>query len=342
MTCPNIYLGTGRFGNRPLPAEYGNDAIILSSYTLTQNQTVFGQVRVNNHGTDNSPDTTVELFWADPATNFAAVTSQRIFETIAVHVPGATGAGVQGEWIQNWSYQFPTVGHWCLLARVENSVNPSGAGCVAQGYDVLSPPTDPQSAIHNINVIAPPPPPPAPGGGGGGGGAGGRMGFAFAAVNMQRDVEKTFIQIDVLDPAKDKAKLQHLVSIPGIHRALAQRHVKFAEPNGVQLGEGRERLLYRPEHFAKHNPVCAPRMRVSGEVDAATIKRMLVPGSKLADIKGKHELELMFGEARQTFIQVEPCGKEHVAYAVEVTHKAENGRVIGGLVCIFVPPHKFF
>lgn len=342
MTCPNIYLGTGRFGAGPLPGEYGNDSIILASYNVTQSATVFGQLRVNNHGTDNSPATTVELYWSDPATNFAAVFSQRIFQLTNVIVPGATGGGVQGEFIQNWSYAFPTVGHFCLLARLENSSPPSGAGCVQQAYNELSPPTDPQSAIHNINVIAPPPPPPSPGGGGGGAGAGGRMGFAFAAVNMQRDVEKTFIEVDVLDPGKDKAKLQHLVSIPGIYRALAQRHVKFAEPNGVQLGEGRERILYRHEHFAKENPTCAPRMRVRGEVDAATIKRMLVPGSKLADIKGKHELDLLYGEARQTFIQVEPCGKEHAAYAVEVTHKAENGRIIGGLVCIFVPPHKFF
>jgi hypothetical protein len=342
MSCPNIYLGTGRFGARPLPAEYGNDSIILGSYNVEVSTVVAGQLRINNHGTDDSPSTHIELYWSDPATNFAALPSRLILDTNDVILGTAVGAPSDEELLLNWSYTFPTVGHFCLLARLDMNTTPPG-GCAKQGYDSSSPPTDPQSAIHNINVVAPPPPPPAPGGGAGGGGAGGPMGFAFAAVNMQRDVHKTFLEVHALDPAKDREKLQHLVSIPGIHRALARRQIKFALPNGLHLGEGRERLLYRPEHFAKDTAAhCIPRMRARGQVDAATIKRMLLPGAKLMEAKGKHELDLLHGEARQTFIQVDPCGKENVAYVVEVAHKADDGRSIGGLICIFVPPHKFF
>jgi hypothetical protein len=344
MSCPNIYLGTGRFGAGPLAAEYGNDSIILASYNVLVSTAVAGQLRINNHGTDDSPSTHIELYWSDPATNFPALASRLIMDTNDV-IPGtAVGSPNDDSLTLNWAYTFPTVGHFCLLARVEmNSTPPGGPpACVRQGYNSSSPPTDPQSAIHNINVVAPPPPPPSPGGGAGGG-AGGPMGFAFAAVNMQRDVHKTFLEVHALDPAKDREKLQHLVSIPGIHRALARRQIKFALPNGLHLGEGRERLLYRPEHFAKDAAAhCIPRMRSRGQVDAATIKRMLLPGTKLMEAKGKHELDLLRGEARQTFIQVDPCGKEHVAYVVEVAHKAEDGRSIGGLTCIFVPPHKFF
>jgi hypothetical protein len=343
MSCPNIYLGTGRFGAGPLAANYANDSIILASYDVQVSTAVSGQLRVNNHGTDDSPSTHVELYWSDPATNFAAVASRLILDTNTI-IPGAAVGGSEGEFLTSWSYSFPTVGHYCLLARVENNSPPAGA-CVQQGYNSSSPPTDPQSAIHNINVLAPPPPPPSPGPGGpgGGGGGGGFMGFAFAAMNMQRDVQKTFLEVHALDPVKDREKLQHIVSIRGIDRLLSRRQVKFTLPNALHLGEGRERLLYRPEHFVKDSPAhCVPRMHTRGEVDAATIQRLLLPGTKLMEAKGKHEIDLLYGEARQTFIQVERCGKERAAYAVEVAHKAADGRNIGGLICIFVPPHDYF
>jgi len=334
MTCPNIYLGTGRFGARPLPAEYGNDAIILSSYDVTVNTLVYGQLRVLNHGTDDSPSTHVELFWSDPATNFAALPSRLIYEENVDGIAGATSGGVQGEYLRNWSYTFPTVGHFCLLARVENNSNPTGAGCVAQAYDSSSPPTDPQSAIHNINVVSASP----------------MMfmrhkfmAFGFMAMNMQKDVQKTFLEVHVLDPAKDREKLLNLVGHPGIDRILAARRVKFALPAGLHLGEGRERILLRREHFAKDAPAhCVPRMRHLGQIDPEHLKHLLLPNTRLMEAKGKHEVDLLFGEARQTFIQVEAGGGEKAAYAVEVTHKAENGRVIGGLITIFVPPHDYF
>lgn len=334
MSCPNIYLGTGRFGAAPLAAEYANDAIILASYDITVDTTVFGQLRVNNHGTDDSPSSHIELYWSDPGTNFPALPSRLIFETNQV-IPGAAVGGGEGEFVNNWSYTFPTVGHFCLLARLENNSPPSGAGCTSQGYNSSSPPTDPQSAIHNINVIAASPKKAQ--------GFDNFMGFGFMAVNMQRDTQRTWLEIHALDPQKDREKLLNLVEIPGIDRLLSQRQLKFAVPGGLHLGEGRERLLFRREHFAKDAVAhCVPRMRTLGQVSHESLQRLLLPGAKLMEAKGKHELDLLHGEARQTFIQVEACGREKVAYAVEVTHKADDGRVIGGLICIFVPPHDYF
>ncbi len=245
-------------------------------------------------------------------------------------IPGHAVAGTEETYFTNWSYTFTNLGHFCLLARVANNSPPGGA-CAQQGYNSASPATDPQSAIHNINVVSM---------------LGGRsrpMGFAFAAVNMQRDIQKTFLEVNALDPKKDREKLEQLVSMRGIDRMLAQRQVKFAVPKGLLIGEGRERLFYRPEHLGEDAPAhCVPRMHVRGEVNAATVKRLLQPGTKLMEPKGKHELDLLYGEARQTFLEVEPCGKEHVAYAVEVTHKGEDGRDLGGLLCIFVPAHDYF
>jgi hypothetical protein len=333
MSCPNIYFGTGRFGAGPLAAEYGNDAIVLASYSPVVNQTVFGEVHVKNHGTDDSPVSHLELYWSDPGTNFPALPSRRIFETDHL-VPGtAIGAPNDEEFVMPWSYAFPTVGHFCLLARIDmNSVPPNG--CTKQGYSTASPPTDPQSAIHNINVVNAAPKKF---------GANKIMGFGFMAVNMQKDTQKTFLEVRALDPGKDREKLLNLVSLPAIHRLLSPLGVKFALPAGLHLGDGRERILYRREHFDKATPLnCVPRIHTLGEVDAETIKRLLMPGSKLLEAKGKHEIDLLHGEARQTFIQVEAGSQERVAYAVEVTHHAEDGRVIGGLTTIFVPPHDYF
>jgi len=342
MSCPNIYFGTGRFGAAPLPAEYGNDAIVLNSYDITVNTNVFGEVHVKNHGSDNSPISHMELYWSDPGTNFPALPARLIFETGSASLPDfvvpgtATGAPSDEEVVVPWSYTFPTVGHFCLLARIEMNTTPPGASCVKQAYNSSSPPTDPQSAIHNINVVS---------------GSMKKfgahfdkfMGFAFMAANMQKDTQRTFLEVHALDPGKDREKLLNLVSLPGIDRLLSQRRVKFAVPAGLHLGDGRERILYRHEHFAKDvRPACVPRMRTLGEVNSQMIKRLLLPGTKLMEAKGKHEVDLLYGEARQTFIQIETSGRDKVAYAVEVTHKAEDGRVIGGLTTIFVPPHDYF
>lgn len=337
MSCPNIYFGTGRFGAGPLAAEYGNDAIELSSYDVIQNATVFGNIRVKNHGTDNSPPSHLEFFWSDPVTSFPTPPSRLIFETNFAVAGTAVGAVDDTERVEPWSFAFPNVGHFCLLARIAMNTAPPGPGsCAQQGYNSSSPPTDPQSAIHNINVVKASPK------------KFGKnfnkfMGFGFMAANMQKETQKTFLEVRALDPGKDREKLLNLVSIPGIDRLLSQRRVKFAVPAGLHLGDGRERILFRHEHFDQSTPAnCLPRMRTLGEVDAETIKRLLLPGTKLMEAKGKHELDLMYGEARQTFIQVETGDRDKAAYVVEVTHKTEDGCVIGGLTTIFLPPHDYF
>lgn len=340
MSCPNIYLGTGRFGASPLPATYWNDAIYMSSYTVQQGTPTSGQVIVRNHGSDDSPSTQCELYWSDPTTGFIAVPANRILDTSTVYPGTATGAPEDEQVAHNWSYTFPTAGHFCLLARLNNNSPPGGA-CVQQGYDSSSPATDPQSAIHNIIITAPPPPPPSPRPGPGGGNGGGGMGFAFAALNSQKDVAKTYLTVRPLDPDKDRERLLQVLSIRGIDRVLARRQVKMALPKAVLLADGRERFLYRREHFEK-DACCVPRFRFNGDISPARLKQLMLPGAKLAEVSGKHELDLLYGEARQSLLYIEPCGRDNVAYAVKVSHRAEDGRDIGGLLVIFVPPHNYF
>lgn len=150
-SCPNIYLGSGRFGAGQLPASQANDGIVMLSYDVQVNTAVFGQIRVNNLGTDDSPSTHLELYVSD-APGFATNQSQLVFEQNVI-VPGAAVGGAAGEYTINFSYTFPTLGHHVLLARVENNSPPTGAACIKQGYDLSSPATNAQTAIHYVNVV---------------------------------------------------------------------------------------------------------------------------------------------------------------------------------------------
>jgi hypothetical protein len=150
-SCSNIYLGSGRFGANPRPASLANDAIVLVDYEVPVNTVIFGQVQVKNLGTDDSPTSHIELYLSQ-APGFATNQGQLIFEQNAI-VPGATIAGDVGDYTIPWSYTFSTVGHYVLLARIENNSSPVGAACSKQGYDTSSPTTDAQTAIHYLNVV---------------------------------------------------------------------------------------------------------------------------------------------------------------------------------------------
>lgn len=123
----------------------------MLSYHVKVNTLVFGQVRVNNLGTDNSPSTHIELYVSEAPT-FATDESRLIFEQNAI-VPGAAQGGAPGEYTINFSHTFPTLGRYVLLARVENNSPPTGATCTMQGYDLSSPATNAQTAIHYVNVV---------------------------------------------------------------------------------------------------------------------------------------------------------------------------------------------
>ena len=350
MACPQIYLGAGRFA-APLPANYGNPAIGVSGTPLTENVAILIPVTANNHG-DNSPPTSLELYWSDPTTGFLAVSSRLIgsinFDT------GITGASTlppaEGEasasfgWTPDATVLGTNGGHVCLLARL-NNLAPPALPCTQQTYNSASPATDPLSAIHNVNIIAPPPPSPKPG-------PPRRrwpMWFAFAATNTLR-LEDTKLHVRALDPVKDRAKLEALVTQPAIHQALSKRQLKFGVPNGVQVAEGRERVIAplslvhaHREHgkIALHQ--CLPRISRLGALAPELAPHFVLPGSRLLEAAhGAIALKLLPGEQRQTLVQVEPCDRENVVYAIEVEHEGADGQPIGGLVLLFVPPHDFF
>jgi hypothetical protein len=349
MTCSQIYLGPGRFA-APLAAEYWNSAIAMTSYDLPETAaTVSVAVTASNHGSDDSPSTTIELYWSDPTTGFMAVASRRINGFSHV-IPGATigPGGGDGTYTQNFFWSVDSTvwsvngGHVCLLARMANDTAPA-APCTQQFYDSSSPATDPLSAIHNVQFHVPPPPPgPPPGGGGGGPGPGQRewMAFGFAATNILKHTDDTKLEVRVLDPARDREKLQSLVAIKAVDRALACRGLKFGVPKSLHLAAGREGVIVpRTVHEGTQ---CLPRLGKLGPTTFAQLKHLALPGTKPMEVKGPVDLKLLHGEMRQMFAVVEPCERERVVYAVEVSHSAAKGENIGGLVILFVPPHDYF
>ncbi len=350
MVCPQIYLGTGRSAS-PLPADYGNDSIGVSGAPLTEGEAILIPVTAYNHG-DVSPPTSVELYWSDPTTGFLAVSTRLIGKTnlpdgvpSASTVPPTEGSiATNFPWAPDSNALGTNGGHVCLLARLNNLAAPSDGTCSQQTYNSASPATDPLSAIHNVQIIAPPSPKPAP--------PGPRrhwpIWFAFAATNTLRDHEDTKLIVRVLDPARDREKLQGLVASPAIDRALACRNLKFAVPNGVQIAEGRERIItpLPPAQFPVHHGgthTCTPRISRLGALTAQLAPHLIAPGTKLIEAgHGAIDFKLLPGEQRQTLIQVEPGDHENAVYAVEVAHEGANGHAIGGLVLLFVPPHNYF
>ena len=351
MACPQIYLGTGRWAT-PLAPDYANDAIGVSGAPLIVNQAISIPVQVNNHG-DDSPPTSLELYWSDPTTGFPAINTRLIGSYNFTDIPGASlappaegaAAPVFFSWSPDGTVLGTDSGHVCLLARLANLTAPASP-CMLQMYDSSNPATDPLSAIHNVQIIAapPPPPPPAPPH---------RhrfpMWFAFAATNTLR-LEDTKLHVRALDPQRDRTKLAALVAQPHIDRALSCRKLKFALPNGVQVGEGRERVLLPlgkiqapREHGKIETHQCIPRISRLGAITPELAPHLLLPGAALLEAAhGPIGLKLLPGEQRQTFIRVEPCDREDVVYAIEVAHEGADGRAIGGLVLLFIPPHNYF
>jgi hypothetical protein len=353
MSCPDIYINP-TYWTTPHTPEYGNTAIDVGP-----GGTVFSQnagdppriirVTVRNHGTDDAPNSRLELFWANPGTGFTLM--GQIDASKFIVVPGGDGISIDGESPENFSFDpyasgvgTTNGGHVCLLAQVQNETAPTPP-CGAQGHTAPSAAaTDARSAIRNIHVNAPvpapsPKPTPIPGGHGRG------MNFAFSAADPIPREEETRLEIRALDPVKDRERLQRLVADPAVFHTLACRRGKFAMPEAVMLAEGNERVvLPRPVVVLRNNqeiPCALPRIGKLGPLSNATAARLLPARTKLLEAKKPLSLRLAPCEIRQMLVHVVPSGEEEF-YAVSVEHVGPKDRAIGGLTMIFVPPPVFF
>ncbi len=345
MSCPDIYINP-TYWITPHPAEYGNLAIDVGAGGTNFIQGVARTVRVTvrNHGTDDSPNSRLQLYWADPSTGFTLM--GQIDADKFGTAPGGDGIAIDGEWPENFAFNpdatvvGTNLGHVCLLARVQNTTSPGGA-CSVQSY-VTPAATDARSAIRNIHVSAPAPSPrpsPPPGGGPGG------MHFAFAASNNLAGVEDTRLEVRALDPAQDKERLATLFSDRALFHTLAKRHVKLSIPDGVRIAEGRERIvLPRPSVILRSGEHCHgyPRIGRLGPLSDRRAAKLLFPNTKLMDAKKPIDLKLIPGEMRQMIVHVVPCKGERPFYVIAVDHKTAEGYPIGGLNLVFIPPPTLF
>jgi hypothetical protein len=364
MVCPQIYLGPDRF-TTPLDPDYFNIAIQLSDEPIVVDQAVLITVFVSNHG-DQSPPTSLELYWTDPTTGFIANPWQLIGEVDFPAIPPASVlppadgvVSVNFSWTPGRDVPDTNGGYICLLARLSNLTSP-GCECTQQMYDSAHPATDPLSAVYNVQIVVTA---PDPGDSRDSGDLGdpsdpresrelirSPMYFAFAATNTL-GLEETLLDVRVLDPKQDRAKLAALVARPSIDRTLSRRNLRFGVPNGVQVGEGREGVIVTPSsvyHAADQKravlrPASVPRISRLGVIDPKHVPRLLLPRTRFLEAKdGGIAMNLLKGEQRQTFVRVEPGKNENEVYAVEVSHKGVDGQAIGGLILLFVPPHRYF
>jgi hypothetical protein len=347
MSCPDIYIAPS-YWVTPHTPEYGNTAIDVGAagtvFVAGVNRTI--QVTVRNHGTDDSPQSRLELYWSDPVTSFSLI-GQIDVSKFGV-VPGGDGLGTDGTWTENFSWTpststvWPNGGHVCLLAQTQNEASPTGAGCMAQGHTPSSSAaTDARSAIRNIHVssamtrmsrIA--------------GGHERGMNFAFIAADAGGYAGETRVHVRPLDPDKDRAKLEVLAADPAVHKELACRQGKFALPEDVLIAEGTERVvLPRPRVVVRKGSDALrrmPRIGNLGTLDNAVAARLLPHGARLMPAaKAPLALNLVPGEMRQTIVQAVPRQADAL-YAVEVEHVGPKDQAIGGLVIIFVPPPDRF
>jgi hypothetical protein len=347
MSCPDIYIAPS-YWTTPHAPEYGNTAIDVGAagtvFVAGDNRTI--QVTVRNHGTDDSPSSRLELYWADPGTSFALL-GQIDVSKFGV-VPGGDGISTDGPWTENFSWTpstsvvWPNGGHVCLLAQVGNESSPTGAGCMAQGHTAsAAAATDARSAIRNIHVSSamgmkmsriP-------------GGSERGLNFAFVATDAGAHRGETRIHVRPLDPGKDREKLEGLVADPAVRRALACARGKFALPEDVLVAEGTERVvLPRPTVVVRKGSSelrRMPRIGSLGTLDNAVAARLLPHGGRLMAAKSPLSLNLVPGEMRQTIVHVVPRESEAL-YAVAVDHVGPGDQPIGGLVIIFVPPPDRF
>ena len=346
MSCPDIYINP-TYWTTPHAAEYHNTAIDVGSsgtnFERGVNRTI--RVTVRNHGTDDSPNSRLELFWADPSTSFTMAT--QIDVTKFGIVPGGDGLTVDGDWPENFSWTPNATavgtngGHVCLLAQVGNEASPADMACSPQSHLAFSSAAiDARSAIRNIHVSNPPKKAwHLPGGHKHG------MNFAFAAADAgARQGEETRLIIRAVDPRKDRDRLEILAADPAVHQALSARPGKFALPDGVLVAEGTERVVLPRPMVVVRNPRdlrSMPRIGHLGPLSNQAAARLLPQGTKVMDAKKPLALTMVPGEMRQIIVHVVP-GKGAGFYAVAVDHVGKKDRVIGGLMMIFIPPPELF
>ncbi len=95
MSCPQIYLGTGR-STRPLADDTANDSVVPTMDSVQSGYTISVQVTVRNHGTDSAPNTDLELYWTEPGAFVAPVNLIGTYHFADAEIYGAVSLGADG------------------------------------------------------------------------------------------------------------------------------------------------------------------------------------------------------------------------------------------------------
>jgi len=324
-----LYFGPDN-SNYYLPhvADYANPGIEPDTYEIEQNANVNIHVKVQNHGDADAANTTVELYYMIPTTGFPLSSATLIKHwpdsvVTNVIVPARTDLPPEdGSWTATVTTSFPNLGHFCLRGNMFNdsaSLYPSG-----------DPPTDPMSAIHNIQIVAPAAPAPLPK----------KLYFAFAATNPLKRAVSTRLVATPLDPEKHGENLQRILQIPAVYRA-AERGTRFKAIEQLNLNLGIERFVPKftgaPSRDAGKRMVCQPAtFGHVGTLRSAVAKELIASRTEKQDVHSV-DVDLLPFESRQTIIEVLPTAGDGTLHAVEIRHETKEDKPhhLGGLVIIY-------
>lgn len=350
MKCPDLYFGSSSADSPPDPY-WANPAIIPPLGPLTDGGTYIIHVMLRNNGKPDAPPTTVELLMSPPTIDIPSNSNHIAKLTYSLD----TVEGTRRSGIADIPFQWIACGvssgggYLSYLARAKMDADPEcddDEVCRKQCYSRSSPTTDRLTAINSVHVIRDSVCSKSRKSDNGGDRS--TMSFAFLATNSAADCQKSSMRVRALDSKKkeDRVRLELLIANRNIEDSLARIGQKFSLPKAVFLGEGRGRERVAP--FSK-TCNCAsmpiPQIGRLGRLDQGEIADLLPPREKLIDVtEGKKSLnlELPFEERRQIILSIDASTKEDDIYAVEVEHVDLDGKSIGGITCIFVPPHNFF
>jgi hypothetical protein len=331
MPCEDLYFGASRNQSPPTPRNM-NPAITPSAIT---GGTMTVTVKLRNHGDDDSPYTTIELYRCSPTTTpYPATWIQSWPNQI---VPAAAFPGGDGATPVVTNPFVAPHHNFTLYARAYNTAFPKDyPRCQPQGAgnDYR---TDPLIAVRNVSVIelmtaadgpsarkaqlsdAP-------------------VSFAFSTGNLRREATDARLVVRPLDPRRDAEELAVFARDPALFELFAARRIKFAAPLAISVALGNERLALDQQTARLSMPFALTGQLTAKELEAASPTHWMQ-----LDRGVEYPVSLEARTLQQTFLQVQPAPGNDLAQLVIVDQFDDEDALVGSLTLITITsPPSFF
>jgi hypothetical protein len=173
--------------------------------------------------------------------------------------------------------------------------------------------------------------------------------ISFGACNTLEKRGDTRLDIYVIDPQADRARLEDLVeSRPDLLRELACRNLTFGRPSEVtlQLARGpQDGMVKQYDQVAQEIIPDRVPIDVLGVINRRATEQILGNECNFKPVKEPEQIPLEPGEVRQYLLRLQlKDQKLQAAFAVQIDHWLDwdQERYIGGLSYLLLTPHNPF